>query len=177
MEIEQRLVPMTEEVERLSTIPGVGVETAQLILAEIGPDMNRFPTHKHLASWAGVCPGNHESAGKRKSGKTRKGSRWLRTGLAEAAQAASRSKKTYLSAMYHQLAGRRGANKAGLAVAHAILVIAYYILKNRSTYQELGPNFFDQLDHERTARRLVKRLQDLGYEVTTKRTDQGPPAA
>lgn len=132
---------------------------------------------EHLALWAGVCPGNHESAGKRKSGKTRKGSRWLRSGLVQAARAAARSRGTYLSALYHRLAARRGANRAGLALAHAILVIAYHILKDGTTYRELGPNFFDQLDRERVARRLVRRLEAIGYTVTVQPPEPTSPAA
>jgi hypothetical protein len=128
--------------------------------------MSRFPDHKHLASWAGLCPGNHESAGKRFSGKTRKGSRWLRAGLVEAAQAAGRSRKTYLGALYHRLAARKGAKRATVAVAHTILVIAYHLLKDKTTYQELGANYFDQQDRERVSRRLTKRLEQLGYQVS-----------
>lgn len=176
-EIEQRMKPMEPEVERLTTIPGVGVDTARLILAEIGPDMNRFPTHKHLASWAGLCPGNHESAGKQKTGKTRKGSKWLRSGLAEAAQAAGLSKKNYLSALYRRLKTRRGASKATIAVAHAILAIAYHLIKNGTTYQDLGPDFFDLVNRDRVAQRLKKRIETLGYEVTLTQMQPEPPAA
>ncbi len=176
-EIEQRMTGLTEEVDRLSTIPGVDTEISQVVLAELGADMSRFATHKHAASWTGICPGNNESAGKSKSGKVRKGSRWLRVALIEAARAAARSKRTYLSALYNRLAARRGAKKAAVATAHAILVIAYHILKHKTTYQELGPNFFDQLDRDRTARRLVKRLQAIGFDVTLRPTEGDTPAA
>lgn len=176
-EIETRMAPQAPVIERLTTIPGVGVDTARLILAEVGPDMNRFPTHKHLASWAGLCPGNNESAGKKKTGKTRKGSKWLRAGLVEAARAASRSKKNYISTMYNRLKARRGPGKAGLAVAHAILVIAYHIIKNNSTYEDLGTNFFDQINRDRVVHKLTKRMQALGFDVTLMERSPEPPAA
>lgn len=165
-EIEQRMHQSADQIALLCSIPGVGKKTAECILSEVGCDMNRFPTHKHLASWAGLCPGNHESAGKHKSGKIRKGSIWLRSSLVESARAAARSRKTYLSALYHRIAARRGANEAAVAVAHAILVIAYHILKNNTPYQELGPNYFDELNRDRVTKRLVKRLESLGHEVT-----------
>lgn len=176
-EIETRMQPQSPDVERLATIPGVGVDTARLILAEIGPDMARFPTHKHLASWAGLCPGNNESAGKRKSGKTRKGSKWLRSGLVEAARAVARTKKNFLSNLYRRVKTRRGPNKAAVAVAHAILVIAYHLIKNKTTYADLDPNFLDQLHRDRVAQRLKKRIESLGYSVTVSDLSQNPPAA
>lgn len=176
-EIEKRMEPQAPDVERLVTIPGVGVDTARLILAEIGPDMNRFPTHKHLASWAGLCPGNNESAGKRKSGKTRKGSKWLRAGLTEAGRAVSRTKKNFLSGLYHRVKARRGPNKAAIAVAHAILVIAYHLIKNGTTYEELGPHFLDHLNRDRVAQRLKKRIESLGFDVTVSTSPLNPPAA
>ncbi|MBW4640201.1 MAG: IS110 family transposase [Gloeocapsa sp. UFS-A4-WI-NPMV-4B04] len=164
-EIEARMYTSEEDLERLCTIPGIKRRTAELLLAEIGADMSRFPTHKHLASWAGLCPGNHESAGKRYSGKTRKGSRWLRAGLVEAAKAAGRTRTTYLGTHYRRLVARKGSKKASVAVAHTILVIAYHLLKHKTTYQELGANYFDQQDKERISRRLTKRLEQLGYQV------------
>lgn len=176
-QIEELMNPLTEDVALLDTIPGVDRKTAQLILSEIGPEMSRFPTHKHLASWAGLCPGNNESAGKRRSGKTSKGSRWLKAGLVEAAWAAIRSRKTYLSALYYRLKARRGPAKAVVAVAHAILVAVYHILKTRTQYQELGPSFFDQVNRQRVASRLQKRLQALGYTVTLESAEPDPPAA
>jgi len=127
-EIEQRLQAEQEAITRLDTIPGVSQRVAEIIVAEVGIDLSRFPTAKHLALWAGMSPGNHESAGKRLSGKTGKGSRWLRQALTEAANAASRSKKTYLSAQYHRIAARRGRKRAIIAVGHSILVIAYHLL-------------------------------------------------
>jgi transposase len=153
-------------IERLQTIPGVGQRTAETLVAEIGLDMTRFPTSRHLASWAGMCPGNNESAGKRKSGKTRKGSPWLRSILVEAGRAAAKSKETYLAAQYGRLKTRRGARKAAMAVGHTILVIVYHVLKNGTTYQELGHGYFDERDRQAVTRRAVQRLEGLGYTVT-----------
>lgn len=165
-EIERRMLPFNEEVERLDTIPGVNQVIAQVMVAEIGVDMARFPSSRHLASWAGMCPGNDESAGKRKSGKTRKGSTWLREALVEAAWGATRSKNTYLSALYHRLAPRRGKKKALVAVGHTILVIAYHLLSRQQRYVDLGANYLDERQRLGTQNRLVRRLQALGYQVT-----------
>lgn len=167
--IEELVAPFSRQVELLDTIPGVNRRSAELLLAEIGADMSRFPSHRHLASWAGLCPGNNESAGKRKSGKTRKGSKWLRSGLIEAAKAASRSKGSYLSAHYHRIKGRRGSAKATVAVAHSILVSAYYILSRGVPYQDLGEDYYHrrQAQHaERYKNRLVRQLERLGHKVT-----------
>jgi transposase len=158
--------PFEEAMALLDTIPGVARRTAEMIVAEIGTDMTRFPSADHLASWAGVAPGNHESAGKRASGKTRKGNRFLRTILVQAAHAAARTRGTYLSAQYRRLAGRRGRKRAILAVAHSILVMAYYMIQRQESYRDAGADFFDRLQPEDTARRLVKRLESLGYHVT-----------
>lgn len=163
-EIEARLLPFDEAAQRLMTIPGVGVRTAQTVLAEVGSDMSRFPSAAHLASWVAVCPGHHESAGKQRSGRTRKGSPWLRSALVEAAQSASRS-KSYLGAQYHRLAARRGARRAAMAVAHSILVIIYHLLKQGGTFDDLGVDYFDQRDKQKVERRLVSRLESLGYNV------------
>ena len=164
--IAERLRPVEAAIERLDSIPGVGRRTAEVLLAEIGTDMGRFPTAAHLASWAGLCPGNNESAGKRKSGKTRKGDVWLRAALVEAAHAASHTKDTYLAAQYHRLVARRGKKKALVAVAHSILVIAYHLLARECSYVELGHNYFDERDRLTLERRLVRRLEALGYRVT-----------
>jgi transposase len=127
--------------------------------------MRRFPTAQHLASWAGMCPGNHESGGKRLSGKTRKGSQWLRTALVEAAHAASHCKDSYLSAQYHRLAFRRGKKRAAVTLAHTLLIIIYHMLAQEEEYQELGGTYFDELDREKKEQRLVRQLERLGFEV------------
>src|SRR3990172_12659424 len=163
-EIEERQRPFVEAAGRLMTIPGIGLRTAQLILAEIGPDMSAFPSAGHLASWAGLCPGQDESAGKRRSGRTRKGNPWLRSALVEAAQTAGRT-KTYLAEQYQRIAGRRGKRRAAIAVAHSIIVIIYHLLAKGSTYEDLGYRYFDERDQQRTTRRLVQRLSALGYTV------------
>ncbi len=165
-EIQERMRPYEEELDRLDTIPGVGRKAAEEIIAQIGVDMSRFPTHRHLASWAGMCPGNNESAGKQKSGKTRKGNRALRAILTEVAQAAARTRGTYLAAQYHRLTPRRGKKKATVAVGHSILVIAYHLLIERSQYQDLGAHYFDTRDRAALERRLVRRLESLGNRVT-----------
>ena len=167
-EIEERLDPFAQQRELLCTIPGVAERTAEVILAELGPDMGRFPSHRHAASWAAICPGNDESAGKRKTGKTRKGDRWLRTALVEAANsAAGRTKDTYLRAQYLRVKRRQGHKKAIVAVAHSILVAAYYILRDQVPYQELGGDFFiRRQDQERLTQRLVRQLERLGQRVT-----------
>ncbi len=149
----------------LCTIPGISRRAAEGILAEIGLDMSRFASASHLASWAGMCPGNHESAGKRLSGRTRKGSPWLRKLLVEAAHAAAHTKNTYLSAQYHRLAARRGKKKAMVALGHTILVIIYHVLHQQKPYDELGGNYFDERERQATEKRLVRRLEKLGYQV------------
>jgi transposase len=176
-EIAERLRPQTDLIERLSTIPGIGRRLAEDILAEIGWDMRRFASARHLASWAGICPGNYQSAGKRKSGKTRKGSKWLRSALVEAANAAARTRQTYLSTLYHRLAARRGGNKAKVALAHTLLGIIYHLLCAGGVYQDLGANYFDTLHQDRVRQRLVKRLQALGYAVNLIPTEQLAQAA
>jgi len=139
--------------------------------------MNRFPTAAHLASWAAMCPGNHASAGKVRSGKTRKGNKWLRALLIEAAHAAARTKGTYLAAQYRRLAARRGKAKAAVAVGHSLLRIAYYLLRRETTYQELGANYFDERDRQRVERQLVRRLEQLGHKVTLEPAAPAHPAA
>jgi transposase len=165
-EVANRTVPFAKMIELLCTIPGVDVKTAHTIISEIGTDMSRFPTDAHLASWAGLCPGNHESAGKRKTGRTRKGNQWLRRALIEAAWAASRTKKTYLSSQYHRLVARRGKKKAAVAVAHSILIIVYHLLSNGSRYKELGDDYFIKLNAPRAQHHYVKGLEKLGFNVT-----------
>ena len=165
-EIERVTAPFSDDVELLDTIPGIDRRMAETLIAEIGVDMDQFPTHKHLASWAGMCPGNEESAGKRRSGKTRKGSKWLRSALTESARAAARSKGTYLAAQYARLKGRRGSKKAAIAVGHSILVIAYHVLAREVPYEELGEDYFHrQRSSEAYAKRLVRQLERLGHKV------------
>jgi len=157
--------PFADAIARLDTIPGVAQRTAEILVAELGLDLTRFPTPGHLASWAGMCPGNHESAGKRQSGRTRKGNRALRAALVEAAQAAGRTKRTYLGAQFRRLAARRGKKKAAVAVGHTILTIVYHLLTEGTSYQDLGAQYFDERDRQRVERRLVHRLEALGYTV------------
>ena len=164
--IEEVLAPFAEAAARLDSIPGVDRRVAEILVAELGTDMGPFPTADHLASWAGMCPGNNESAGKRRSGKTNKGSRWLRTVLVQAAWAASHTKGTYLAARYRRLTARRGKKRALVAVGHTILVIAYHVLRDGTTYRELGGDFFERLHPERLTRSLVRRLEKLGHKVT-----------
>lgn len=171
-ELEARVQEEADALANLDTIPGVNERIAPIIVAAIGTDMERFPSATHLASWAGICPGNHESAGKRRSGHTRTGSRWLRQALTEAAHGAAHTKKTYLAALYHRIAARRGRKQAIIAVAHAILVIVYHLLKRHEPYQELGANYFDERERQDLERRLVKRLQRLGYNVVLQPTAQ-----
>jgi transposase len=165
-EIATRLHPVADLVERLDTIPGIGRYVAEALLAEIGTDMSRFPTAGHLASWAGMCPGSHESAGKQRSGRTRKGNAWLRAQLVQAAHAAGRTKGTYLEAQYRRLAARRGKSRAAVAVGHTILVIIYHLMREGTVYEDLGPHYFVQRDRQGAERRLVRQLEGLGYSVT-----------
>jgi transposase len=157
--------PFADAVERVDEIPGVGRRVAEVLLAEVGPVLDRFPSAAHLASWAGLCPGNHESAGKRLSGRTRKGNRSLRRVLVQAAHAAARARRSYLGALYRRLAARRGKQRAAVAVAHAILVIAYHLLTRTTIYDDLGPDYFDRRDADATKRHLVERLGRLGFDV------------
>lgn len=164
-EIKERMLPFEEDLELLDTIPGVGRRTAEQILAETGTDMNQFPSAAHLCSWAGVSPGNNESAGKRKSGRTRKGNQKLRSALVEAARAAARTKNTYLSSQYHRIAARRGANRAAVAVAHSILTIVYHILQRKQPYIELGPTYYEERRRQSVVKQSIKKLESLGYKV------------
>ncbi len=172
-EVESSADPFVPDaVKLLDTIPGIGETVAQIIVAEIGVNMERFPTANHLASWAGMCPGNNESAGKRKSGKTTKGSRYLRTALVQAAWAASHQKGTYLAAQYKRLVKRMGKKKALVAVGHSILVMVYHVLQNRTSYQELGGDYFDRRHVDRQRKRLIRQLESLGVKVTVEEVNE-----
>jgi len=164
-QVEERLRPFEQEIGWLDTIPGVNRRTAEVLWAETGGDMSRFPSARHLASWAGMCPGNNESAGKRRSGRTRKGSPWLRHCLVEAAHGAAHTKNKYLSSQYHRIGARRGRKKAQVAVGHSILVIAYHLLTRKQPYSDLGANYFDERDRQAVTKRCVNRLQKLGFKV------------
>jgi len=164
--IDQVLEPFGEQIRRLDGVPGVDRKSAQSLIAETGGDMSRFPSSSHLCSWAGMCPGNHESAGKRKSGRTRPGNHWLRTTLVQCAWAASHTKASYLSSQYRRLASHRGRKRALIAVGHSILAIVYEMLAHGDAYHDLGPDWFDRLAPIRLQKYLVKRLEKLGYRVT-----------
>jgi len=163
--------------QHLDAIPGVNRTTIENVVAEIGVDMAVFPDADHLSSWAGICPGNEESAGKRRRSRIRKGNHWLGSALTEAAWAASHSRHSYLAAQYRHLAARRGKKRALVAVGHTILVIIYHLLKDNVEYKDLGADFFDRLHPDRLRRHLVKRLERLGYDVTLASHRPDPPAA
>ncbi len=164
--VEEQIAPFEAAVQLLRTIPGVERRTAEVLIAETGGDMSAFPTAKHLASWAGVCPGQRESAGKRKSAKTRKGSPWLRATLIESARAASRSRGTYLGERYRRLARRRGDKKAIIAIAHEILTATWHMLTNGELYREQGPEVISERDAENARRRAIRQLERQGYKIT-----------
>ena len=163
--IDAALEPYREQRERLQQIPGVDAIIATVLLAELGPDMSVFPTEGHVASWAGLCPGNYESAGKRMGGRTSKGNVHLKTALCQAANAAARKRGSYLKDKFYRVKARRGHNRAVLAVGHKILVAAYHMLARNQPYAELGEGYLDRRDPARTAKRLVQRLEELGYKV------------
>ncbi|MBM4324431.1 MAG: IS110 family transposase [Deltaproteobacteria bacterium] len=164
-EVSCRILPFSKTVEVMDLVPGINQRVAEGVLSEMGVDMSYFSTDGHAASWAGLCPGNNESAGKRKSGKTRKGDRWLRRYLIEAAWAATRKKGSYLSALYHRLVVRRGKKKAIVAVAHRLLVIIYHMLKDQGSYRELGSDHFNKVNAAHVQRHHVRRLESLGFKV------------
>jgi transposase len=171
--IAERTEPYAAALELLCSIAGVKRRVAEVILAEVGPDMGAFPSARHLCSWAALCPGNRESAGKRLSGRTRHGNRWLRAALFQAAWAAARSRDSYLAAQFRRLAKRRGEKRAVVAVAHSLLTIVYHVLERGVFYEELGADYFDRQDPDRLARYHARRLAELGYEVSM----QPKPAA
>jgi len=165
--VDEMLRPLltSEQQQKLDAIPGINRRTIENVIAETGSDMSQFPSDRHLASWAGICPGNEESAGKRKRTRTAPGNRWLRRALAEAGWAAAHTKDSYLSAQYRRLVARRGKKRAMMAVAHSLLIIIYHILKHDVEYRDLGPDYFDKHNGRSLERYLVKRLEGLGYDV------------
>jgi len=164
--IEELTRPFAAEIERLDAVPGTDRRVAEAVLAEVGADLKAFPSPQQLASWAGMCPGNEESAGKRRRRRITPGNRWLKGALVQAAWAASRTKNTYLASQYRRLAGRRGRKRALIAVGHSMLVIFYHVLKAATSYADLGGDFFDRLEPERLTRYYVRRLESLGHKVT-----------
>jgi transposase len=164
-QVDHVIAPFAEELARLDTIPGVNKRTAEVIVAEIGVDMRVFPSAGHLASWAGLCPGNNESAGKHRSGKARKGDRWLRSALTEAALASTRASQTAFAARYRRIMPHRGHKKAVVAVAHALLTTAYHLLARRTAYREFGPDYYDRRHAERVRNRAIHTLERQGYRV------------
>ena len=164
-QLEQE-IEQVDELARLDAIPGVGPQVSQVIVAELGVDMHRFPTAAHAVSWAGLAPGHQESAGRNQSAKTSKGNRHLKSNLVQAAHTLARSKDNYLGALFRRLAARRGKKRAAVAVARSILVIAYHMLDKGTTYMELGADYFDKLNQAQVERRLLNRLTQLGYKVT-----------
>jgi transposase len=164
--IGEAVAPFAAAVELLCSIPGVQRRTAEVIIAEIGVDMSVFPSAGHLVSWAGLCPGHDESAGKRRSGRTRKGSKWLRSALIEAALSAARTNDSYLAAQYRRLKSRRGPARAAIAVCHSILAACWHMLQTGELYRDLGGDYFQQRDPAATTRRLIRQLEALGHTVT-----------
>ena len=164
-QIEEQLRPFQATLDRWDSLPGINRRLAEIIVAEIGIDLKPFEDAEHLASWAGMCPGNNESGGKRKSGKTRKGSKWLRRALTEAAHGAARTKNKYYQSLYRRLAARRGKQRAVVAVGHSLLVTGYHLITRNQTYQDLGANYFDERDREGVKRRALQRLEQLGFQV------------
>lgn len=165
-EIDQRLSDRQEIINTLDAIPGIGKQSAQVIVTEVGTDMSKFPSASHLVSWAGLCPSKNESAGKKKRGKSRKGNSTLRKTLVQCARSAARTKNTYLSSMYARIAARRGANVAAIAVARTILESYYYMVRNKASYRDLGSGYLDERNKEHIKTRSVKRLESLGFKVT-----------
>jgi hypothetical protein len=165
-EIERRVAAYAEPIRRLVTIPGIDRKTAWTIIAEVGIDMRVYGDAKHLASWAGLCPGNRESAGKRMSGRTRKANRYIKRAMCQAAWAASHTKQTYLAAFYRRMSIRKGAPKAVMALAHHMLTVVYQVLAEGAEYIEMGADYYDQRNKPRTVSRLLGRLARLGYYVS-----------
>lgn len=164
-EIEEQMRPFAASLEKWDSLPGINRRLAEILVAEMGADLQPFPDAEHLASWAGMCPGNNESGGKRRSGKTRRGSPWLRRALVEAAHGAARTKEKYFQALYRRLAARRGKQRALFAVGHSLLVTGYYLITEDRTYEDLGADYFDKRNREAIKHRAVRQLEKLGYDV------------
>jgi transposase len=169
-QIGEQMHPFEATIQRWDSLPGINRRIAEIVIAEVGADLKPFEDAEHLASWAGMWPGNNQSAGKRLGGKTRKGSKWLRRALIEAAHGAAHAKGKYFQALYYRLAARRGKQRAAVAVGHSLLVAGYYLITRQSTYQDLGANYFDERDREAVKRRAVRRLEKLGYQVQLNET-------
>ncbi len=174
-EIADKIRPFEAQVAVWDSLPGIGTRVAEIIVAEIGADLKPFEDAAHLASWAGMCPGNNESAGKRRTGKTRKGSKWLRRALTEAANSAVHSKHSYFRAQYYRIASRRGKQRAAIAVGHALLVTGYYLITRQQSYQDLGNTYFDERNRATVKRRAIQKLEQLGFQVQV--TSPAPLAA
>jgi len=176
--LDQKMVadmqPHQDLVERLCTIPGIDKITARTLISELGMDMGQFPDAAHAASWAGLCPGNSESAGKRFSGRTRKGDRYLRRILVQSAWAAARTRNCFFAALFHRIAHRRGMKKAVVAVAHRLLTVVYILIRDGGVYYERGGDYFDRRNPERTAKKLTRRLEQIGFQVALKRRPLTP---
>jgi transposase len=164
--VAEQLSDKDELIERLDAIPGVGRRVAEEVLVEIGTDMSRFASAKHLASWTRICPGNHESGGQHHHASIGPGNRWLRSALVEAARAAAMTKKSYLSSQYRRVRARRGGKRAAIAVAHSILTIIYHLIRDGTTYEDLGTNYFEERARDRVLHQSVKRIERLGYQVS-----------
>src|ERR1700730_13174681 len=175
-EIERRGAVFEEPIQRLLTIPGIDRKTAWTLVAEIGVDLSAFADAKHLASWAGLCPGNRESGGKRFSGRTRKADRYVKRAMCQAAWAASHTKNTYLSGFYRRMSIRKGAPKAVIALAHHMITVVHQVLSRKEEYVELGGDYYDQRNKPKTAARLMARLEKLGYQVEVKVIRDAAPA-
>lgn len=173
-DIRSRIEPFRKAVLAWMQVPGIDEITAWALVAEMGPDMAPFATAEEAASWSCVCPGNHESAGKQRDGRTRKGNPWLRSAICEAAWGASRTKKSYFHAQYARLCARRGPKRALMAVAHSMLIVGFYLIKYELKFNDLGADFFDRRNREHATRRAVKRLKALGYNVHLEQAGPAP---
>jgi transposase len=164
-QIRDKIRPFEAALAVWDSLPGIGRRIAEIVVAEIGADLKPFEDAPHLASWTGMCPGNNESAGKRRTGKTRKGSKWLRRALVEAAHGAARKKQSYFQAQYARLVRRCGKKRAAVAVGHSLLVTGYYLITRQQTCHDLGSTYFDERDREGVKRHAIRRLEQLGFHV------------